>query len=526
MSRNQGRKWLVTVILSALALGLAAEARTAGAQEAVTQTTREQLAQMEDISAAFRAVANVVRPSVVSIRVKKYPDMPATEDAKEPKPSPEQQDMEEFRERLRRFFGPNDPFSQPDLGKQRPHRQIRPQRPVSGIGSGIIVDAAKGYILTNYHVVREADEIQVKLHNGYRYAAEEIGHDERADLAIIKIDADDLQEAMLGSSDEAKTGDIVLAVGSPWGLEQTVTQGIISAKNRSIGSMLGSGISDADYIQTDAAVNPGNSGGPLVNVHGEVIGINVAIRPQSGLVAAYAGVVFAIPIDHAKKVMEHIIAGKPLKRGYLGVRFADLADAESGLAKSLGIEHRPGVVLGEVLANEPADKAGLQPGDVILQVDGQSVVDGAVLQRAIAGKLPGDEAVLMILRNKKTMQLTVEVGEQPSDEELATMHNQKPTRAIVPKMGLEVSELTGEEAAQIGVPAGTKGLLVRKVRRGSLANQVGVRPNDVIVELQGQKVQTVEEFNAILKTMSPTEGISVTVVNRRGSRLLYIPLPR
>ncbi|NIA06189.1 MAG: PDZ domain-containing protein [Actinobacteria bacterium] len=522
MSPKQGRKWFLTVILSALALGLAAEARTAGAQQAVTQTTREQLAKMEDISAAFRAVAEVVRPSVVSIRVRKYPDKIETEDIKGPKPSPEQQERDEFQERLRRFFGPIDP----DFGDQPHRRQIRPQRPVSGIGSGIIVDAAKGYILTNYHVVREADEIQVKLHNGYRYAAEEIGYDERADLAIIKIEADNLQEAILGNSEKAKTGDIVLAVGSPWGLEQTVTQGIISAKNRSIGSLLGSGISDADYIQTDAAVNPGNSGGPLVNVRGQVIGINVAIRPQSGMVPAYAGVVFAIPIDHAKEVMEHIIAGKPLKRGYLGVRFVDLADAESGLAKSLGSEHRPGVVLGEVLANEPAHKAGLQPGDVILQVDGQSIIDGAVLQRAIAGKLPGDKAVLTILRNKKTMKLTVKVGEQPSDEELVSMRRHKPTQATIQKMGLEVTELTAEEAAQIGVPTQTKGLLVKKVKRGSLGNRLGIRPNDVIVELQRKKVQTIEEFDAILKTMSPTEGISVTVVNRAGARFLYFRLPR
>ena len=511
MSRKQGRQLVIAMVVSVLALVLAVEPGRIQAQAAQSAAaTRAQLAQVEDMSAAFRGVARVVRPSVVSIRVKNYPDRPKAGNGEKSQPSREDQDqdMEEFRERMRRFFGDNP-------GGPR----AQPQRPSVGIGSGIIVDAEKGYILTNYHVVREADEIQVKLHNGYRYAAESIGYDERADLAIIQIEADNLQEAMLGSSEEAKTGDIVLAVGSPWGLEETVTQGIISAKNRSIGSLLGRAISDAVYIQTDAAVNPGNSGGPLVNVKGEVIGINVAIRPQSGMVAAYAGVVFAIPIDHAKKVMEHIIRGEPLKRGYLGVLFADLADAESGLAKRLGVEHEPGVVLTIVLAEAPAAEAGLQPGDVILKVDAHSVVDGAVLQRIIAGKLPGDKAVLRILRNKEAMQIVVTVGEQPSNEKLVAMYQPK-AKTSIQKMGMELSELTEKEAEQIGVPADTKGLLVKRIQRGGLASQLGVRPGDVIVEVQGQKVATVEELDAALET--PADGISVTVVNKAGSRLLYI----
>ena len=523
MSRKPGRKWLITGILALLAVGLAAEVSTVKAQQA----TQEQLANMEDISAAFRAVAQVVRPSVVSIRVKKYPGRPETENIETPQPSQEQQDGDEIRERLRRFFGPNeDFFGNPDFGDELPRRQIQPQRPISGIGSGIIVDADKGYILTNYHVVREADEIQVKLYNGYRYAAEKIGYDERADLAIIKIEADDLQEAVLGSSEEAKTGDIVLAVGCPWGLEQTVTQGVISAKNRSIGSLLGSGVSDADYIQTDAAVNPGNSGGPLVNARGEVIGINVAIRPQSGLVAAYAGVVFAIPIDHAKKVMEHIISGEPLRRGWLGVGIVDLADVDSSLAKSLGIEHRPGVMVYQVYADHPGDQAGLQPSDVILEVDDETIVDTAGLQRAIANKTPGSKAKMLILRNKETMELTVKLGEQPSNQQLVTMRTEKPTQASVEKMGLEVSELTAEEAKQLRLPSGTKGLLVKKVQNGGLANQLGIEPNDVITEVQRQKVQTVEEFEAILGKVSPTEGISVKVVNKAGTKFLYFRSPR
>lgn len=514
MYAKQGRKWMIAVMLLALGVGLSPGLRQNSAYGAA-QATREQLAKMEDMSAAFRAVAQMVRPSVVSIRVKKNPRT----DGKQAEPSQgrHNRDQEELRKRLERFFGPG------DFPDEFHRRRIEPHKPVSGIGSGVIVDSQKGYILTNYHVVKGADEIQVKLHNGYRYAAKEVGHDKRADLAIIEIEADGLQQAELGDSEEAKTGDIVLAVGSPWGLEQTVTQGIISAKGRSIGSAVGLGISDADYIQTDAAVNPGNSGGPLVDIHGRVIGINVAIRPQSGLVPAYAGVVFAIPIDHAKKVMEHIISGEPLKRGWLGIRFADLAD-DPGLAKSLGIEHRPGVVVTELWAEQPGHKAGLQAGDVILEVDGQNVIDGAILQRAIASKQPGNIVTLTILRTKEIVMLDVELGEQPSDEQLVALRRERPAEVSIDKMGLEVSELTPGQAKHIGVPAETKGLLVKKVRAGSLANQLGIRPNDIITEIQQQKIETIDEFNSVLGEASLSEVISMTVVNRYGDKLLKFRL--
>ena len=530
MRINPG-KWLILALLLTLGASLTAPlpgpSPACAAQETPLQASPEHIQSIEALSGAFRAVTKAVRPSVVSIRVTKYPLRSVSPDSKSrPSPSPpspyhKRPDLDELRRKLRELFGRDFDFIDPHAAPR-----ARPPRPISGLGSGIIVDAQKGYILTNYHVIEGADEIQVKLHNGYRYAAKELGHDARADLAIVEIDAPDLQQARLGSSAQAQPGDIVLAIGSPWGLEQTVTQGIISAKGRSIGSLVDRRISDAVAIQTDAAVNPGNSGGPLVNIRGEVIGINRAIRPQGTLVPSYAGVVFAVPIDHAKKVMEHIISGQPLKRGFLGVYMADLADLDSGLTKSLGVEHRPGVMVTEMRFGLPAHKAGVQPGDVILKVDGHVISDSAALQRTIAANSPGIRVTLSILRNKETMDIPVVLGEQSADQQLAVLAPQRQTPVTVEKMGLQISEFNANKGTQEGLLAGTQGLFVEKIQRGGLAHQLGLRPNDVITKFQQQKVRSVEEFNKILDEFPTDDGISATVVNKSGAKFLYLPLHR
>ena len=518
------KRVLLTLVLGAgLILGTITSLGTTYAQDnGQSHSSRAAVGQIEDLSTAIRTVAQQVKPCVVSIRTKKLPDALKEPEPDQPEPATpddsKDEDMDELRERLRKYFGPDfDPFdhrNQPQPSRPRP--QVR-----TGLGSGIIIDAAKGHILTNFHVIHGADEIQVKLHNGYRYQATEVGHDARADLAIIKIEADGLQEARLGNSDEAKTGDIVLAVGSPWGLEQTVTQGIISAKGRSIGSLVGNRISDADYIQTDAAVNPGNSGGPLVDIHGRVIGINVAIRPGGTFTASYAGVVFAIPIDHAKKVIEHIISGEPLKRGWLGVGIVDLADLDTELTKQLGVEHRPGIMVSQIYSDQPAHKGGLQAGDVIMEVDGEPVIDTAALQRAIAIRSPDSRVVFTILREKKTTKLTVKLGEQPESVAMVSLAGDKPSEATIPEMGLKVAELTEKQAKKIGVPSDTKGLLITKVAPGSQAAELGLEPNDVIVQVQQKKVDTVADMRKALADMSRGRGVSVTVVNRSGAKLLY-----
>ncbi len=527
---TNARKCSILAIILSLGLSLGGPfpslSSASAAQETPLQATARQLQNIQDLSAAFRAVAQAVRPSVVSIRVKTYPPRLIAPNGRprpspsSPSPHPGRAEREEFRRKLREFFG-SEFFDAPAAPKRQPPRII------GGLGSGIVVDAQKGYILTNYHVIKDANEIQVKLHNGYRYEAKELGHDARADLAIVQIDAPDLQQARLGSSAKTEPGDIVLAVGSPWGLDQTVTQGIVSAKGRSIGGLLNSGFSDAVAIQTDAAVNPGNSGGPLVNIHGEVIGINRAIRPQGALAPSYAGVVFAVPIDHAKKVMKHIISGEPLKRGYLGIGILDLADVDSALLKSLAIEHRPGVLILRLPFGQPAHKAGLEAGDVVLAVDEHTITDLATLQRVIAAKPPGSQAALTIWRNKKSIDISVELGEQPSRAQLTALVPDKQAPAVIEKMGLQISELTPEKAKQIGLPADTQGLLVEKVQPGGLANQLGLRPNDVITKLQQQRVRTLKDFNDVLTDHPPDEGISITAVNKSGDKILYLrPQPK
>ena len=241
---------------------------------------------------------------------------------------------------------------------------------------------------------------------------------------------------------------------------------------------------------------------------------------------SYAGVVFAVPIDHAKKVMEHIISGEPLRRGYLGILMHDLADVDPALLKSLGVEHRPGVIVRRLPSGQPADKAGLEAGDVILAVDGQTITDSATLQRIIAGTWPGTRVNLTILRNKKVMEVPVELGEQPAGEQLASLVAEKPVPAVVEKMGLQISELTAEKAKQVGVPADTEGLLVEKVLPGGLAHMLGIRANDVIIELQQQKVRTVEQFNARLAELNEAEYLFVKIVNKSGGNFLFRRLRR
>ena len=224
--------------------------------------------------------------------------------------------------------------------------------------------------------------------------------------------------------------------------------------------------------------------------------------------------------------MEYIISGQPLKRGFLGVWMADLAELDSALVKSLGAEHLPGVMITTLPSGKPADKAGLEAGDVILAVDGQTITDSAALQRTIAARAPGSRVSLTILRNKKTMEVSVELGEQTPDEQLTTLAPKRSAPATIEKMGLQISELTAEKAEQIGLAADTEGLLVEKVRPGGLAEQSGLEPNDVIIELQHQRVRTIEDFNDVLSESSLAEGIFGKAVNKSADKALYFRLPQ
>jgi serine protease Do len=337
------------------------------------EATREQLAELskhDQLSALFRAVAKVVKPAVVTVRTIK------------------EIEVREFGDWLP--FGEDDsPFGFRFQMPRRPRGEPRRRRMVHGLGSGVIVDAANGYILTNYHVVGDADEVEVILADGKKFDAKSVGTDQLTDIAVLKIAADGLVEAPLGDSDELEVGDWVLAIGSPKGLPQTVTAGIVSAKGRHTRAR---GQMYQDFIQTDAAINKGNSGGPLVNMRGEVIGLNNFIMTSSGL-SGNEGIGFAIPSNMAKNVMAQLIDTGTVVRGYLGVWMRDLTPTA---IKALNLpEGTEGVLVSKVIADSPADKAQMKMEDVIVSVNGKQTPDMNQLRNLIASMRPDTEAIRM-----------------------------------------------------------------------------------------------------------------------------------
>ncbi len=367
----------ITVVLALLLIGLLGSrlvvtspnraARSAYAVESgQVQAPRDQLRQAKDLSQAFRHVAKSIRPAVVSISsVRRI--VPAA---------------------LQRQFGRDVPGGIPKGAFEQ-----------RGLGTGVVV-SEDGYILTNNHVVRAADEVNVTLSDSRILSAKVVGTDAKTDLAVLKIDTSGLSFAKLGDSDAIDVGEWALAIGSPFGLAQTVTAGIISAKGRS-----NVGITDyEDFLQTDAAINPGNSGGPLVNLDGQVIGINTAIASRSG---GYMGIGFAIPSNLARPVMQSIIKDGHVKRGWLGVAIQDLT---KDLADSLQLDSRDGVLVGNVIAGSPADEAGLQSGDIILRFGGKPPRTANQLRNAVAATAPDTETVVALFRDGKTRTLKVVIG--------------------------------------------------------------------------------------------------------------------
>jgi serine protease Do len=371
------------------------------------------------------------------------------------------------------------------------------------LGTGVII-SPDGYILTNNHVVESADEITVKLYNQKEYKAKVIGKDKETDIAIIKINSNGLKPAKIGDSDKIEVGDWVIAVGSPFGLEQTVTQGIISAKGR----IIGAGPYD-DFLQTDAAINPGNSGGPLINLDGEVIGINTAITSRSG---GYEGIGFSIPINMAKKIYEDIIQKGKVVRGWLGVAIQDLTPE---LAKYFKVDE--GVLVSEVFANGPAQKAGLKRGDVIVEFDGKKIKKYRELQSIVAATPVNKTVDMKVVRKNKKMNLKIKVGERNPDAVL------EPERPDISQnennLGIIVSDITEDIATQYGVSKG-EGVIVISVGSGTAAEDAGIMRGDVIHEINGKHVKNAEDFNNIVKTIRKNEQVVILI--ERGNSMLYL----
>ncbi len=378
------------------------------------------------------------------------------------------------------------------------------KRKVHALGSGFII-SKKGYILTNYHVIKRATDIRVTLLNsGDVYEAKVVGTDPKADIALIKIDPKEpLPTLKLGDSDKIQVGDWVVAVGNPFGLNGTVTVGIISAKGR----VIGEGPFD-HFLQTDAAINPGNSGGPLVNMEGEVIGINTAI------IANGQGIGFAIPINMVKNELPYLMKGEKVKRGYLGVMIQPLT---SEAAESLGLKNTHGAIISQVFKNTAAYKAGLKPGDIIISVNGKPLKSSYDLPYIISSFRPGTKVKLGIIRDKKRMTVEVKLGERP--ENLSA--NYGGSEVYKTDYGFSVSNITPELAKKFGIKV-KRGVVIVSVKQGSFAYMVGLKPGDVVVKLNYKPIHNLTDFERIIKKAKDVIFLDVI----RGNAHIFITIQK
>jgi serine protease Do len=468
----------------------------------VSEATPLTVPSPQQLSNQFSQIANKLEPSVVNINTESTVKISRRRGQGGP------DDGNPFDDFFGRFFG------NPEGGGDSSARQ-------RSLGSGVIVDP-KGYIVTNRHVVEKADRIRVKLQDdppGVLHDAKLIGMDQETDLAVIKIETQTaLPIAKLGNSDSMQVGDWVLAVGSPFGLQATVTAGIVSAKGRNIVPNR----QFQSFIQTDAAINPGNSGGPLVNMSAEVIGINTAILTDTN---AYAGVGFALPSNTVASVYNQLIGPEHrVARGSIGIGFN--AESSPAIARVYGVNS--GVTISNVVAGSPADQAGLKVGDTITTVDGKGVKNGDELVAEIASRKPGSKVDIGFIRNSKSDKTAVTVADRAKlfasrlgdDDEGAEDNTPKET-----KFGLSVQPITTEIASKLDIPVG-KGVIVQDVKSGSFADDIGAARGDVILEVNRQPVNSVEDFNRVQSSLKSGQDV-VFLVNRRqgGTVFLAGPLP-
>ena len=402
--------------------------------------------------------------------------------------------MDDF---FRRFFG--DAFPGMPRGGQQPDAEAAPEPGQGrlqprGSGSGFIL-SADGVVMTNAHVVDGADEVTVKLTDKRQFKAKVLGKDERTDIAVLKIDAQGLPALRTGDVGKLRVGEWVIAIGAPFGLENTVTAGIVSAKQRDTGQFV-------RFIQTDVAVNPGNSGGPLINMRGEVVGVNSQILSGSG---GYMGVSLSIPIDEAMKVAEQLRATGSVQRGFLGVNIGDVDDAA---AEALKLPKGDGAAITRVLPKSPADKAGLQAGDIVLQFNGEKVEGSRDLQRRTGSTKPGDKNNLTILRSGKQLHVAVITGSEKDLETLSKAEEQSKA-AEVASLGLKLSALDAAQLRGLGLNAGLK-----VDAASGAAARAGLQPGDILLELANTPVQSVAQVQALAATL-PKKGM-VSVLYRRG----------
>jgi len=442
---------------------------------------------------SYADIVNIVAPAVVTIRVEgKAPMVPTAMQGQDPS------------DLFRRFFGDDGPAQGPAQGRrgQQPREFKR-----SGLGSGVIV-TTDGYILTNHHVIEGADKIQVELSDGRRLDGKVVGSDQLSDLALVKIEASGLRALTLGNSDKVQIGDVVLAVGNPLGIGQTVTMGIISAKGRSTAER---GEGYEDFLQTDAPINQGNSGGALVSTKGELIGINSQIASMTG---GNIGIGFAIPANMARHVMDDLKSGGTVHRAQLGVAIQDLT---TDMASSLNLKDVQGVIVSDVTAGGAADHAGVKQGDVIVSFNGEKVRDGNTLRNHVADSTPGSTASLGVVRDGKERTLSVKLDAKPGSEALSSRGGAEPADKAA--LGISVAPLTPELAERMKLPRSAKGLVVQGVDPDGRAADAGLQEGDVIAQVNQQPVQSVDELRAAVRRSADRP---VLLLVTRGDRTVFV----
>ncbi len=479
------RRFFIAVLLVACSPVPSTKAATGETQAAAPPQTLvpAEAGKLSQLELSFERVAETAGPSVVSItsvRVHKPTGRASVPQFRSP--------LDEF------FFG--EPFR--DHFGQSPESGRREQ----GLGSGFIVDAS-GHILTNNHVVEGADELTVHFTDDRQVKAKVVGTDPKSDLAVIKVEGKDLKPLPFGDSDNLRVGQWVVAIGAPFGLEQSVTAGIVSAKGRS-----NVGIVDyEDMIQTDAAINPGNSGGPLLNLDAKVVGINTAIASRSG---GYQGIGFAIPISMARAIMKQLIDNGKVVRGWLGVAIQKLTPE---LSKSFDYKGT-GIVVADVSPGTPAAKAGIESGDIIVSLDGKEVREVSAFRNRIAQLAPGTKIELEVVRSGNSRKLTAQVGEQT--EALASWGPQNID------IGLELADASPDVKRQFGIPEKVTGAVIIQVTPGSIATQAGLRPGMVITEIDRNVVRNASDAKKLLGSGAKKKGALLRVVDREGSRFIAL----
>lgn len=410
-------------------------------------------------------------------------------------PFPGMEGDEQMQEFFKRFGIPGMP------GQGVPQQDYKSQ----SLGSGFII-SSDGYILTNAHVVNEADEVIVKLYDKREFKAKIIGIDKRTDVALVKIEATSLPKVNVGDPTKLKVGEWVAAIGSPFGLENTMTAGIVSAKGRALPQE-----NFVPFIQTDVAINPGNSGGPLFNLAGEVVGINSQIYSRSG---GSMGLSFAIPIDVAIDISNQLKASGKITRGWLGIAIQEITKE---LAESFGMKNTNGALVASVEKNGPADKGGLEAGDVITKFDGKTITTSADLPRAVGATKPGKMTAVEVIRKGSVKTLNMGVGEMPSETAEATQNIKPAPKAEANKIGLTLKELTPQQKKRLN---GKNGLLV--VESVGAAAQAGIRRGDVVLGLNNSESQSVELFNKQINGVPVGKTVAILVL--RGENTLYVPI--